>query len=203
MDKIKLRIILTTINDIDTNLFLLLNGIHSPLFDIIFSWVTNKFFWIPLYLFLFFITALKFRWKTIYIFLFVGALIVFADQVSVHLFKNIFERLRPCHNPDLANIIHIVDGHCGGRFGFVSSHATNSFSLAFFIGFLFKKHYRLVLLFMLFWAALVSYSRIYVGVHYPGDVLVGAILGSSIGIVVFWLMKVTNRQFNLKIEIER
>jgi len=128
-------------------------------------------------------------------------LILIADKISVHLFKDIFERLRPCYNLEIAKQVHTIDGYCGGQFGFVSSHAANSFALAIFSGFLFKKQYKYTLIIMLLWAVLVSYSRIYVGVHYPADVIVGALLGSSIGIFVFWLMKVVNRQFNLKIEI--
>lgn len=149
-----------------------------------------------------FFTVLKFKWKTLFVCLFIGILILISDKISVLLFKDIFERLRPCYNPEIVQQVHTIDGYCGGQFGFVSSHAANSFALAIFSGFLFKNYYKFMLLIMLLWAALVSYSRIYVGVHYPGDILVGAILGSSIGIFVFWLMRVVNRQFNLKIEIE-
>ncbi len=134
-----------------------------------------------------------------YIGFFIGLLILIADQTSVHLFKNVFERLRPCKNPEILNLVHVTGG-CGGKFGFVSSHATNSFALAVFIGILLKKHYKLFFPAMLFWAGIVAYSRVYVGVHYPGDILGGTILGSIVGVVVFWLMKLLNRQFNLKIE---
>ncbi len=121
--------------------------------------------------------------------------------MSVHLFKDVFERLRPCHNPEIADKVHTLYGYCGGMYGFVSSHASNSFSLAVFSGLMLKNHYRFALILMLLWALLVSYSRIYAGVHYPGDILAGAILGSVIGIFVFWIMKLANRQFNLKIEL--
>ena len=162
-------------------------------------WITSKIFWIPLYLLLFFFTAIKYKWKTLYIGIFIGLLFLVGDQVSVKLFKDVFERLRPCHNPHLVGLVHVIDG-CGGQYGFVSSHATNSFALALFSGLLLKKHYKYILPIMLLWAALVSYSRIYVGVHYPGDILSGAILGSIIGILVFWLMKYCNNQFKLKIK---
>ena len=181
-------------------MFLFLNGINSSNFDIIFSWITNKKSWIPLYLLLLFVTALKFKWKAIYVFIFIGLLILLADKVSVLLFKDVFERLRPCHNPVISNVVHIINGHCGGEYGFVSSHAANSFAVAIFSGLLLKNHYKFVLSTLMFWAVLVSYSRIYVGVHYPGDVLGGAILGCFFGIFIFWLMKLANRQFNLKIE---
>jgi undecaprenyl-diphosphatase len=132
--------------------------------------------------------------------LFITALILLADQTSVHLFKNMFERLRPCHNPMITDFVHTVHGKCGGQFGFVSSHAANSFALAVFSGLLLKSKYRYFLPLMVFWAAVVSYSRIYLGVHYPADVLGGAILGSILGIFVFWMMKFINQKFNLKLE---
>jgi undecaprenyl-diphosphatase len=158
-------------------------------------------FWIPLYLLLFTLTALKYKWKTVYIGLFLGLLFLIGDRSSVMLFKDVFERLRPCHNPELMNLVHTINGRCGGQFGFLSSHATNSFALAFFSGLLLKKHYKYTMGLMLLWAALVSYSRVYVGVHYPGDILCGAILGSVVGILVFILMKYTNKWFNLKIGV--
>ena len=122
------------------------------------------------------------------------------DQISVKLFKDVFERLRPCHNPMITDMVHTLHGKCGGQFGFVSSHATNSFALAIFSGLLLRSRYKYILLIMLFWAACVSYSRVYVGVHYPGDILGGAILGSVVGFTVFGLMKLVNRKLNLKIE---
>jgi undecaprenyl-diphosphatase len=170
-------------------------------FDVIFSWITSKLFWIPLYLVLFFITALKYKWKTVYIGLFLGLLFLIGDRTSVILFKDVFERLRPCHNPEIAELVHIINGKCGGQFGFVSSHATNSFALAIFTGFLLKKYYKYTMVAMLIWAAVVSYSRVYVGVHYPADILCGAILGSIVGYVVFKLMQFTNKRYNLKIGV--
>jgi undecaprenyl-diphosphatase len=171
------------------------------MWDIIFGWITSKTSWIPLYILLLTLTAFKYKWKTLYVGLFIGLLFALADQTSVQLFKNVFERLRPCHNPDITSVVHIINGHCGGKFGFVSSHATNSFALAVFIGFFLRSHYRFIFPLMVFWAALVSYSRIYVGVHYPADILCGAILGTIIAIFVYYLMKYINKRFNLKIEI--
>ena len=131
---------------------------------------------------------------------FIGLLFLIGDQSSVKLFKDVFERLRPCHNPEITDLVHTLYGKCGGQYGFVSSHATNSFALAIFSGFLLKSKYKYILPLMLLWAALVSYSRIYVGVHYPADILGGMILGSIVGILVFWLMKFSNTRLGLKIE---
>ena len=199
MFTIKLRFILTSITDIDTNLFLFLNGMNSPAWDVIFYWVTSKTFWIPLYIFLFYLTYLKFKWKAFSVVIFIGFMLLIADQTSVKLFKNDFERLRPCHHRQITDLVHLVNG-CGGQFGFVSSHAAYSFALAIFSGLLLRSKYKYILSLMLFWATLVSYSRIYVGVHYPRDILGGAILGSVVGLFVFWIMRVINQKFNLKLE---
>ena len=199
MFNIKLRDILESIIDIDIDLFLFLNGIHSATWDIIFYWITSKTFWIPICILLTYLIYLKFKWKVFYIVGFIGLLFFISDQSSVKLFKNVFERLRPCHNPEIADLVHTLN-HCGGQFGFVSSHASNSFALAIFSGFLLKSRYKYILHVLLFWAVLVSYSRIYVGVHYPADILCGAMLGGVLGILVFWFMKIINTKFDLKIE---
>lgn len=149
---------------------------------------------------LFYLAYLKFKWKVFYVGAFLGLLLLVSDQTSVKLFKDVFERLRPCHNPQITDLVHTLHGKCGGQFGFVSSHATNSFALAIFYGFLLKSKYKYIMLLMLLWASLVSYSRIYVGVHYPGDILGGAILGSVVGVLVYGLMKMLNNKFHLKLE---
>ncbi len=167
----------------DTQLFLFLNGMHSHFWDPIMVFASGKLTWMPLYLLLIFFIARKHGWKTLWWLLAITLVIVAADQISSGIFKNGFQRLRPCHNPDLQSVIHLV-GRCGGKFGFVSSHAANTFGVAVFLTLLFKN--RWATLGLLSWAAFVSYSRIYLGVHFPGDVLCGAILGAGIGISL-WL----------------
>lgn len=167
----------------DTQLFLLLNGLHSPFWDSIMVFASGKLTWLPLYLVLIFFIARRHGWKSLWWLLAIALVVVAADQISVALFKNIFQRLRPCHTPEFQDVIHLV-GRCGGRFGFVSSHAANTFGVAVFLSLLFSK--RWVTFSLLFWAAFVSYSRIYLGVHFPGDVLCGALLGAGIGISL-WL----------------
>lgn len=127
-------------------------------------------------------------------------LIVLSDQASVILFKETFKRLRPCHNPQIADLVHLVNG-CGGKYGFVSSHAANTFALASFMGLVLKKHIPFILIGLLCWAIVVSYSRVYVGVHYVSDVFVGALLGMLIGLLVFFGLKKINQKFNLQINI--
>ena len=197
----KLDVILLALIDIDVNLFLFLNGIHSPFWDVVFYWVTSKIFWIPFYLGLFYLTYLKFGWRAFIAGIFIVLLILIGDRSSVLLFKEVFERLRPNHNPMLEEVIHYVNGSGGaGKFGFVSSHATNSFALAIFSILLLRSKFKYIVPTMLFWATLVSYSRVYVGVHYPADLLGGAILGTVVGILVFWIMKMANKKLNLKLK---
>jgi undecaprenyl-diphosphatase len=172
--------------------------LHTPFWDVVFYWITGKTLWIPLYLYLFYLTYLKFGKKAFVLLLFFGLLIFIGDRASVELFKNVFERLRPSHNPMLNGLVHLVDGK-GGQYGFVSSHATNCFALAIFSILLLRSKFKWILSVLLFWAVLVSYSRVYVGVHYPADLLGGAILGTAVAFFVFWLLTLVNQKWKLKI----
>jgi undecaprenyl-diphosphatase len=159
----------------DKELFLFLNSLNHPYMDEIMLLVSNKFFWIPLYFLLLLLIIKKYGLKPLLIILPVAALIIAAsDIVSTQLFKELIKRYRPCHNEDIRHLVHLP-GNCGGLHGFISSHASNSFAIALITGLLLRGK---VLYLMLLWALLVSYSRIYLGVHYPADILGGAILGS-------------------------
>jgi undecaprenyl-diphosphatase len=153
-------------------------------------WVSGKTTWWPFYLALLVYLGWKQRWQLLAIIVFIVLAITLADQGSVHLFKEVFERLRPCHEPDLQGLVHIVNNKCGGSYGFVSSHAANVFAIAMLLSHILRKPWFTIT--MMFWAALVAYSRIYLGVHYPGDVVVGAMFGLLIGYLLFkafqWLI---------------
>lgn len=170
----------------DTALFLFLNGFHNDFWDTVMYWASDKYFWIPFYALLLILIGVKLKWKTLLVILpLIALLILLSDQGSV-LLKNLFQRYRPCHNFLIQDIVHTLNGKCGGQYGFISSHAANTFALAMFVGMLFRKKLKWMLVFMLFWAGFVSYSRIYTGVHYPADIMAGALLGTCVG---FLLMK--------------
>lgn len=177
--------IINTIKEIDTELFLYLNGLHSQTMDTVMYWVSHKLFWIPLYAYFLFL-AYKVVGKKVWLVMLASALLILlSDQLSVQAFKNVFLRYRPCHNLLIEAKVHLINGHCGGQYGFVSSHATNTFALAMYLFLLLKTHYRLFGVFIFSWASLVAYSRIYCGVHYPADVACGALLGMTIGLLVY------------------
>jgi len=173
---------------LDTTILLFINGHHSPLFDTIMLDISGKLFWAPLYALLIYWIFKEKKWYGFLALVFVALTITAADQLSVHAFKNVFMRLRPCHEPSLQGMLHMVK-YCGGQYGFVSSHAANSFAVLAFINGFFRQTRPYVKWIMWLWALLVIYSRVYLGVHYPGDVLGGAVLGIILGSLLFWLYR--------------
>jgi undecaprenyl-diphosphatase len=172
--------------ELDEQLFLFLNGLHTDTLDPIMSGISEKYTWIPFYAILLAIIIWKFKYKAVYILLGVGFVILLADQFTSTFMKPFFERFRPCHDPDLAGMVYLVEG-CGGKFGFASSHAANTFGLATYIYLIFHKIYRHIG-WLFLWALIVSYSRIYLGAHYPLDILVGAVIGILMGWLIYLLM---------------
>jgi len=165
----------------DVRFFLFLNGIRNPFFDFVFWWASNPLVWMPVYIILVYLAIKVYRWQAVFVFVFTALLISMTDQASVQLFKNTFLRLRPCHNPGIQLQVHTMNGYCGGDYGFVSSHAANYFGIAAFLSVIFFRKIRFFIPLIIAWAAIISYSRIYLGVHYPADIVCGAVLGIVIG----------------------
>lgn len=161
----------------DRELFLLLNNLGSEQWDGFWLFLTDKWSSIPVYVLLLVLSYRQFGAKrTALILVSVALLITVTDQLA-NFFKYGVQRLRPCYEQDLFGLMRLVKASCGGKFSFFSAHAANSFAVAAFFANLFRSHFRIVAILLLVWALLVSYSRIYIGVHYPLDIVSGILVG--------------------------
>ncbi|ULC58547.1 phosphatase PAP2 family protein [Flaviramulus sp. BrNp1-15] len=185
--------------EIDKELFIYLNSLGTETWDSFWMFYTTKFNWIPFYAILVYLMYRKLNTKMFILTLVVVALMItFTDQVS-NLFKNVFvRRPRPCHNDEVFSVMRLVKSYCGGKFGYFSGHASNSMAVAIFTGFMLKEKYKYLIYFMIIWAAAMGYSRIYIGVHYPLDVLSGALFGALSGYIFYRLDKYIQSKFQLK-----
>ncbi|MFA5328610.1 MAG: phosphatase PAP2 family protein [Prolixibacteraceae bacterium] len=169
------------LNNLDTKLFLAINGLHNAFFDPIMYWFSDKLIWVPMYLLIVFLIIRHYKMRGLMMLLFVGILIGLCDQTASHLIKNLVQRLRPSHEPALFGLIHLSKAGSGGLYGFVSSHAAKAVGLATFLYLVLDDWFKGLKYWLFIWALLVSYSRIYNGVHYPGDVIGGAVIGLLLG----------------------
>lgn len=181
---------LDKIEQIDRDLLLWINGQNSPFFDSLMWQVSHQIIWIPLYLFFIIYAFRKLELKPFMFFILgVGLCFLLADRLSVMAFKDVFMRYRPTHNLDIKDLVHTYintegDEYRGGTYGFVSSHAANFFALSTFLYLNFRQHSK-NWFFIWIWALLIAYSRMYLGVHYPLDILCGSLLGILIGWIVY------------------
>lgn len=174
---------LEILDNVDASLLLFLNGANNEFFDELFWLITGKFAWIPMICVLLFCTFRK-DWKTgVLVIVGIALTITLCDQVSSGIIKDAVCRLRPTRDPEISSLVHVVNGYRGGQYGFVSSHAANSFGVAMFLAMMFRN--RAFSWIIMLWAAVLSYSRIYLGVHYPGDIVCGGLLGVALGAVVY------------------
>ncbi len=168
----------------EKNAFLALNGSDSLFWDNVMWTYTGVLIWAPMVVFILYIVFRNQMLKEALLVLGALALVIlFSDQLSSSFFKPLFKRHRPTHHVDYMHLVDTVKGYRGGQYGFISGHATNSFGIAVFLLLLFKN--KLVTGFMILWATLYSYSRIYLGVHFISDILAGLLFGSIIGLLVY------------------
>lgn len=174
--------------DLDKKLLLFLNSFHLPWLDQVMFYLTKTFIWLPLYALLIFLIFKNYKKQGWYILIGAALTVFLADEITSSIMKPYFARLRPSHEPSLQGLVHLVNGYAGGLYGFASSHAANTFGTALFVWLVLKPFYKWIGWIFL-WAALMTYTRIYLGVHYPGDILVGALVGLASGWVSYLLSK--------------
>ena len=181
--------LLSMLKAMDTMVFLTVNSHHNAYFDSVMWLVSGRLIWVPMYVSLFFVLLKNYSYKVVFaILLAIGVVILFTDSFTAQVIRPWVCRLRPSNldNP-MSSMVHIVDGYRGGAYGFPSNHASNTWGLAFFITFLFRR-YKLTFFFFL-WALLVCYSRMYLGVHYFGDLLIGGLLALAGASTVFYVFR--------------
>lgn len=177
----------------DRELLVNINSLNSPFWDNIMWWISDRFIWIPLYIsIVFFLIKIK-KKDAMIAALAVGLCILMADQFASGFCKPYFERLRPTHDPELMNIIHVVNDYRSSLYGFCSSHASNTFGIATLTYLLFRNKFYGMLIFS--WAILNSYSRMYLGVHFPLDIICGALAGVVSGFISYYLYKLVVNKF--------
>lgn len=179
------------IQQLDQSLLLFLNSFHNNFWDKAVTLFTSKEIWIPFYLMIVYLIIKTYKKNSIYILILIGLSIALSDQFS-GLIKNSVQRLRPTHDPVLGDLVHNIYNR-GGAYGYFSAHASNTFTIAIIAARLFKNHLFTVLIFI--WAVLVSYTRIYLGLHYPGDVITGWIWGLLTGLAFYQLMLIIQRRY--------
>jgi len=188
------------LKQLDIKILLAINGLHTPFLDKCMLVITHRYTWIPLYLFILGFLFVKKEKKAILPILFMIAAIVSSDLFASSLMKPLFLRLRPCHNAEVSQLLYLIEDVCGGRYGFISSHAANTFAFVTFLLLYIGNEYKWVK-FLFAWSILVSVSRVYLGVHYPADVTAGALAGSGLAWIFYYLLKITEKNF-LKIKTE-
>lgn len=185
------------LSDIDARLLLIVNGAHSPFFDSVMWCISGRWIWVPFYAVLAYLLFRRMSWKRASICLVtIGLIILAADQTCATLIRQEIGRLRPANlNNPLSSFVHVVNGYRGGRYGFPSCHAANTFALAVFMSLVIRHKWFTVMMFS--WAFVVSYSRMYLGVHYFGDLFCGATIGSLFAVLFYYLQNYLFKRLNI------
>ena len=182
------------LNDIDSDALMAVNGLHDVFQDAFWWMLTAKWSSILLVLALAWVLMHQNRRHALLMLWMLAFTVLVADQVSSGLIKHLVERLRPTHDPSLENAVHVINGYRGGLYGFVSSHAANFFAVSTLTALIMR--YRVVAIGLFTWALLQCYSRVYLGVHYPGDILGGIIVGVLVGWFIWFLMRWIERRWH-------
>ena len=183
---------------LDTELFLYLNNLGSTSWDGFWMFYTTKFNWIPFYAVLAYLMYKRLNTKMFLLTLLVIALMItFTDQITNVFKKVLVMRLRPCHNDEIQGMFRLVKEYCGGRYGYFSGHASNSMAIAVFTSLMLRAKYKYLPYLMIVWALAMGYSRIYIGVHYPLDVLSGMLFGALSGFLFHRLDRYLQFRFRL------
>ncbi|GAB1414927.1 lipid A 4'-phosphatase [Paludibacter sp.] len=170
---------------LDTDIFLFLNGLHTPFLDMPMYYISKVWVWIPLYLGVILFIIKKWKSESIWIILSIVICVVLTDQIT-NLIKGLVERVRPSHELSLVGLVHNVKGYMSGGFSFVSGHASNVFGFALLSSMIIKNRYYTIFVYL--WATTVVYTRIYLGVHYPFDIVGGIILGTGIAMIIYGIL---------------
>lgn len=197
MLRIYLNSLLQTLLSWDRSVFEFINGqLHQPGLDAFLPFIRNSVFWAPLYLFFLVFITVNFRKQGWWWVLFFLSTVALTDLVSSHGFKEFFERARPCRDPEMMGHVRLLLDRCSGGFSFTSSHAANHTGIAFFFYLTTRSFFGKWALLAFVWAALIGFAQIYVGVHYPLDVLGGALIGVLFGSAMGWIF---NKRFGFTI----
>jgi undecaprenyl-diphosphatase len=183
---------LEKIKSLDTELLVFLNGLGATTYDPFWLFITKQLNWLPLFLLLLYIIFKKLGTKqTLFLLLFVALLVTFTDQTT-NLVKNTVQRLRPCNNPEINSFIRLVQVR--KSFSFFSGHAANSMAVTTFLYFIFRKQFK-YFGFLFLWPLVFAYSRIYLGLHYPLDILTGYLAGAIFGFSMFKIYQLAQQKY--------
>ena len=181
---------------LDKELLLYLNGLHSAFFDNFMFNYSKVWVWIAFYVSILFLLVKNYGKQSVWMILALILCVTIADQIASGILKEAVGRLRPSRNPDFEGLVHLVNNYTGGRYGFASSHAANSFALAVLSALFLRNKYFTSL--VIVWAVINCYSRIYLGVHYPLDILAGAFIGTAASFLLYFIHGKIFKKFQLK-----